>query len=110
MVWPLEAFLLAVALAGCWAAAAGVQAGVASHSWPLGLAGAAIAVSLAAEIGTLNGDFGGSVGAGVGLLTVFFAGTAVAALAVYLLLPPPQPLMPVMKSATGPATDPDSEA
>ncbi len=110
MVWPLEAFLLILALVGCWAAASGIQAGLIYHSWPLGLCGAAIVVSLASEIGTLNGDFGGSVGAGVGTLTVIFAGAAVAALAVYLLLPPPERVPAVSAHLTGPAADPDSEA
>ncbi len=110
MAWPVEAFLLMVALAGCLAAAGALQLARLLHSVPLAISGLAIIASLLAEVGQLNGDFGGASGNGVGLLTIVFGGIALAAVAVYLLLPPPERRVPAIQLSTGPAANPDSEA
>ncbi|MHB1501866.1 MAG: hypothetical protein ACYCYK_11995 [Candidatus Dormibacteria bacterium] len=110
MAWPVEALLLLVALAGCLAAAAALQAGRNLGSIPLTISGVAILASLAAEVGQLNGDFGGAGGSGIGFPTILLGGAALAALALYLLLPPPEPSLTTAPVPTGPAANPDSEA
>ncbi len=110
MAWPVEAFLLLVALAGCVAAAAALQAFRHLRSVPWAVCGVAIIASLAAEVGELNGDFGGASGRGIGVLTIVFGGLALAAVAVYLLLPPPSASQVPAPVPTGPAANPDSEA
>ncbi len=110
MAWPVEAFLLLVALAGCVAAAAALQASHNLRSLPLAVCGVAVIASLAAEVGELNGDFGGAAGSGIGVPTIIFGGLALAAVAVYLLLPPPSAPQVPAPVTTGPAANPDSEA
>ncbi|MDA8331496.1 MAG: hypothetical protein M0027_09905 [Candidatus Dormibacteraeota bacterium] len=110
MAWPVEAMLLLLALAGCWAAAAAIQAALSSRSLPLLVSGLAIIGSLLAEVATLNGNLGGSLGSGVGVPVIILAGIALGALALYLLLPPPEPAPPAPPQRTGPAANPDSEA
>ncbi|HUY54762.1 MAG TPA: hypothetical protein VMV23_06355 [Candidatus Nanopelagicaceae bacterium] len=110
MAWPVEVLLLLVALAGCWASMAALQASWWSRSWPLAVVGLAIVASLVAEVGALNNSWGPTLGDGIGVVTVLLAGVALAALAVYLLLPPPQPVGPAPPRPWGPAVNPDSEA
>jgi len=110
MAWPVEAVLLMLALAGCWAASAALQSALSSRSLPLLISGLAIIASLLAEVATLNGNLGASLGSGVGVPVILFAGIALGALALYLLLPPPVPAPPATPMRTGPAANPDSEA
>ncbi|MHB1854964.1 MAG: hypothetical protein ACYCS2_07900 [Acidimicrobiales bacterium] len=110
MVWPVEGLLLLVALAGCWAAMAALQASWWTRSWPMAVVGLAIMASLASEVGALNSSWGPTLGDGIGVVTLLLAGVAMAALAVYLLLPPPNPVGPAPPRPWGPAVNPDSEA
>jgi hypothetical protein len=111
MAWPIVAFLLLVAMAGCWAACAAAQVAWVQRSRPLGLAAAAIVASLFAEVAALNGSaLGGSVG-GLGVVSMLTGGLALAGFAFYLLTPPPPDLEPeTIPRLTGPAHNPDSEA
>jgi len=110
MAWPVEGLLLLLALAGCWAAMAALQAAWWSRSWPLAVVGLAILGSLVAEVGALNSSWGPTLGDGVGVVTLLLTGLALAALAVYLLLPPPASIGPAPPPPFGPAVNPDSEA
>jgi hypothetical protein len=110
MAWPAEALLILMALAGCWGAAAAIQVGWAHHSLPLVVTGLGILGSLCAEVAYLNGAWGVGIGGGIGLVTVLMAGVALGALAVYLLLPPPEPVPDAPQRPSGPAGNPDSEA
>jgi hypothetical protein len=110
MAWPAEAVLLLLALAGCLLACASVQLAFLWRSWPLAVVGVATLLALLAEVGALNGSFGPDLTAGVGVPTLILAGVAVAALAVYLLLPPPSARAADGPPPTGPAVNPDSEA
>ena len=109
MAWPVEGFLLLMALAGCWAAMAALQVAWWSQSWPLAVVGLAILASLASEVSALNGAWGATLGGGIGVVTLLMAGVALAALAVYLLLPP-EPAGAAPPRPFGPAVNPDSEA
>ncbi|HEY6538120.1 MAG TPA: hypothetical protein VI138_03660 [Candidatus Dormibacteraeota bacterium] len=110
MAWPVTAILLLSALVGCWLACAAAQVARAQRSRPLALVAVAVLISLVAEVAALNGSApGGSVG-GLGVVTLFLAGVALAAFAAYLLLPPPAELELKPVGATGPAANPDSEA
>ena len=110
MACPVEAALLLMAWAGCLVACASLQLAYSWRSWPLALLGVATALALLAEVGALNGSFGPVLAASVGVPTLILAGVAVAALAVYLLLPPPTPRPADRHLPTGPAANPDSEA
>lgn len=111
MAWPFEAILILAALVGCWAACAAAEVGWAQRSISLGVAAAAVAGSLAAEVAALNGAaLGGSV-AGLGIVSLLLGGIALASLAVYLLSPAPEPVEePGPKPMLGPDRNPDSEA
>lgn len=110
MAWPLEAFLLLVAGAACVAGTAAIQAGWRTGSPALTVAGGAVIASLAAEVAGLNGAFGPVLPGGVATLSVIIGGVAVAAFAVYLVLPPPEVAARAVAVPTGPAANPDSEA
>jgi hypothetical protein len=111
MSWPIEAVLMVAALAGCWAACAAAQVAWVQRSLPLAVLAVAVLASLCAEVAALNGSaLGGSLG-GLGVVALLMGGMALAALAVYLLTPPPEPAEePVLARLTGPADNPDSEA
>jgi hypothetical protein len=81
------------------------------RSLPLAVLAVAVLASLGAEVGALNGSaVGGSLG-GLGVVTLLLGGVALAALAVYLLSPPPErPEEPALPRLSGPAGNPDSEA
>lgn len=110
MAWPLEALLLLIAGAACIAGIAALQAAWRNRSWALAAAGVAIIASLAAEVAGLNGSFGPVLPGGVATLSVVLGGAALAALAVYLVLPPPVLHARAVRVPTGPAAHPDSEA
>lgn len=110
MAWPLEAFLLLVAGAACVAGTAALQAGWQTGSLALSIAGGAVIASLAAEVAGLNGAFGPVLPGGVATLSVILGGVAVAAFAIYLVLPPPEAPARAGSGPTGPAANPDSEA
>ncbi len=111
MAWPVVAVLLLAALGGCWVACAASQVAWAQRSWPLALVAAAVLSSLFAEVAALNGSaLGGTLG-GLGVVTLFTAGIALAALAYYLLTPPrDEPEREPPGRPRGPAANPDSEA
>ncbi len=110
MAWPVEAFLLVLALVGCWAAVAALQLAWSARSWPLLVVGLAIGASLISEVAALNGSWGATLGGGVGVMALLMAGLALVALAVYLLLPPPETTATAPPRPFGPAVNPDSEA
>lgn len=110
MSWPVEALLLLLVLAGCTVASASVQLAWRWRSWPLLVVGLAVFGSMAAEVTALNNSWGPVLPGGVGVVTLVLAGVAVAAVAVYLLLPPPEPREEPAAPVTGPAANPDSEA
>lgn len=111
MAWPILALLILTALAGCWAACAAAQVAWGQRSWPLVLVAAAVLISLTSEAAALNGSaVGGSVG-GLGVVSLFTGGIALAAFAFYLLTPPPaERETQLIDRPTGPAANPDSEA
>jgi hypothetical protein len=111
MAWPIVAILILAAVVGCWIACAAAQVAWAQRSWPLGVLAAAVLVSLSAEVAALNGSaVGGSVG-GLGVVSLLAAGIALAAFALYLLLPLPEEQEPeARRRRSGPAANPDSEA
>jgi hypothetical protein len=111
MAWPIVAILILAAFFGCWIVCAAGQVAWAQRSWALGLLAAAVLASLGAEVAALNGSAaGGSLG-GLGVISLLTAGMALAAFALYLLLPPPvEPDLEVRRRPSGPAANPDSEA
>lgn len=111
MAWPIVAILILVAFVGCWIVCAAAQVAWAQRSWPLGVLAAGVLASLGAEVAALNGSaVGGSLG-GLGVVSLLTAGIALAAFALYLLLPPPEEPDPaVRRRPSGPGANPDSEA
>jgi|GEM_PF-3946918 len=111
MAWPIVAILILAAFVGCWIVCAAAQVAWAQRSWPLWLLAAAVLASLAAEVAALNGSAaGGSVG-GLGVVSLLTAGIALAAFALYLLLPlPEEPDSELGRRPSGPVANPDSEA
>jgi hypothetical protein len=111
MAWPIVAILILAAFVGCWIACAAAQVAWGQRSWPLGVLAVAVVASLGAEVAALNGSaVGGSVG-GLGVISLLLGGVALAALAVYLLSPPPEEQEPAVRlQPSGPAANPDSEA
>jgi hypothetical protein len=111
MAWPIIAILILAAVAGCWVACAAAQAAWEQQSRPLGVVALAVLVSLASEVAALNGSApGGSIG-GLGVVSLFAGGTALAAVSYYLLTPPPtERAHQLVPRLTGPANNPDSEA
>lgn len=111
MAWPIIAILILAAFVGCWVACAAAQAAWEQRSRPLGVVAAAVLVSLASEVAALNGSApGGSVG-GLGVVSLFAGGIALAAISYYLLTPPPPQREPHrILRLTGAASNPDSEA
>jgi hypothetical protein len=111
MAWPIVAILILAAFVGCWIACAAAQVAWEQRSWPLGVLAAAVLASLGAEVAALNGSaLGASVG-GLGVVSLLMAGVALAAFAIYLLVPPPEDGEPEVRlGPSGPAGNPDSEA
>jgi hypothetical protein len=111
MAWPIIAILIVAALGGCLVACAAAQVAWVQRSRPLALMAVAVLASLLAEVAALNGSaLGGSVG-GLGVISLFTGGIALAAFAFYLLTPPPPEREPQpIDRLTGAAANPDSEA
>ncbi|MGA8208399.1 MAG: hypothetical protein WB801_03495 [Candidatus Dormiibacterota bacterium] len=111
MAWPIVAILILAAFVGCWVACAAGQVAWSQRSWPLAVLSLAVLASLGAEVAALNGSaVGGSLG-GLGVISLFAAGIALAAFALYLLRPPAEEEEPNTRPRPlGPAANPDSEA
>ncbi len=110
MAWPVEAVLILTAFGGCWLAAGAGLVAWRSRSWSMAAVGALILASLGGEVAALNGSAAGGTTGGIGVASLLCAGLALAALAAYLVQPPPEPRIEEAHRLSGPALNPDSEA